>query len=296
MEKRLGPRQTRQGRELPTRTPITASPSPLRPPGAAPRLRGLITRIVTAGLLVPLALGIVWWGGPAFSALIAFMLIILIFEWARIVDRAEFSRGFYTLSLTAFATVFFAAGGAYGLASLIAIFGGGIATLLERRRKAAVSWPLIGAIYLLLPAVAVLFIRHDGGLAAAVLLFVVVWATDSGAYLVGTFLGGPKFWPALSPNKTWAGVLGGLMAGSGTALLLGQVLSLPPLIAPLWLVAAGLSLATLIGDLLESALKRAYDIKDTGGAFPGHGGVLDRLDGFIFAAVILAFLLLIGQE
>lgn len=269
----------------------------MSPPGpkgtSGSRLRGLLTRAVTAAVLIPVAVGVVALGGRAYSALIAFMVIILIFEWARIVDRAEFSRGFYTLSITAIGTVFLAAGGEYGWATLLGLGGGALATVLELRRKPAVSWPLVGAIYLVLPAVATLFIRNmpETGLGWTLVLFAVVWATDSGAYLTGTFVGGPKLWPKLSPRKTWSGAAGGLFCGAFAALAVGVLTGL--LLSPRALVGTGivLSMATLMGDLFESALKRLYGVKDTGGAFPGHGGVLDRLDGFIFAAGVLALLL-----
>ncbi|WP_410795871.1 phosphatidate cytidylyltransferase [Parvularcula sp. LCG005] len=249
-------------------------------------------------MLMPFAMAIVYWGGRPYSAAIAFVLIILIFEWARIVDRAEFSRGFYTLSVTAIAMVYFAAGGSYLTATGIALGGGALATLLELRGKPFVSWPFVGAVYLLLPAIAALYIRHDPeeGRALTLLLFFVVWATDSGAYLAGTFIGGPKLCPALSPRKTWTGAIGGVLCGGAVAVALGILTALP--FGPLALLALGiaLSISTIIGDLGESALKRAYGVKDTGGAFPGHGGVLDRLDGFIVAALTLAFIMVLRQS
>lgn len=261
---------------------------------ASPKLRGLLTRALTAAVLVPLAAGIVIIGGRAYSALIAFMSIILIFEWARIVDRAEFSRGFYTLSITAIGAVYFAAGGHYWTAFILAVGGGAVATILEMRRKPAVSWPLVGALYLIVPTIATLFIRHDpdAGRGYTLLLFFVVWATDSGAYLVGTFVGGPKLWEKLSPKKTWSGAIGGLLFGAVTALVVGAVVGLPMSSSSLLMTGVALAFAALAGDLFESALKRLYGVKDTGGAFPGHGGVLDRLDGFIFASMALAMLLL----
>ena len=260
-------------------------------------MRGLWPRVLTAAVLIPLAVLIVVLGGRIYSAVIAFMAILLIFEWTRMVDGAEFSRGFYTLSLTAIVTVFVAASGLYGWAILSALVGGGLATLMEARRGPSVPWALAGAVYLVIPAIAALYVRHgpEEGLILTILLFFTVWATDSGAYLAGCYIGGPKLWPSLSPRKTWAGALGGALSGLITALVLGLLLRLPvPMGA---LVALGLILpfAAIIGDLLESALKRVFGVKDTGAAFPGHGGVLDRLDGFIVAAVALALLVLFGQ-
>lgn len=263
------------------------------PPAVSPLVRGLVTRILTAMVLVPLAVGVVWLGGRVYSGVVAFMLIILIFEWARIVDGAEFSRGFYTLSATAIGTVFLAAGGDYGLAVAAALGGGTLATVFQwSKRRAVSSWPAVGAMYLLLPAIAALYLRHSpvDGRELTLILFVTVWAADSAAYLAGTFIGGPKLLPALSPRKTWTGAAGGVLGGALATLILGAVLGVSA--PPRTLVATGavLAVAAIVGDLLESALKRAYGVKDTGGAFPGHGGVLDRLDGFIVAALVLAVL------
>ncbi|MEM9422081.1 MAG: phosphatidate cytidylyltransferase [Pseudomonadota bacterium] len=254
-------------------------------------------RVLTAAILIPLSLLAIIIGGPIYSAVIAFMVIVLIFEWTRMVDGAEFSRGFYALSGTAGLAIFVAAGGQYGWALAVALVGGVGATFLEGRRQGWAPWALVGAMYLVVPAVAALFIRDAPlqGRAFTLILFATVWATDSGAYIAGKVLGGPKLWPDLSPQKTWAGALGGLALGLGTALALGMLLRVSAPIAVLLLVGVVLPIAAIVGDLLESALKRAFGVKDSGGVFPGHGGVLDRLDGFIVAVLALAAMLLIGQ-
>ncbi|MGV6819781.1 MAG: phosphatidate cytidylyltransferase [Parvularcula sp.] len=257
-----------------------------------PRLKGLLARVLTAAALIPIALGIVVWGGRAYSALIAFMLILLLFEWTRIVDRAEFSRGFYILSLTAIVAAVVGAGGEYALAIGLALAGGGVATLVEIRKAPFVPWALAGAAYLILPAVAALYLRHVPveGRGLTLVLFATVWATDSGAYLFGTFLGGPRLWPRLSPKKTWAGAIGGSLCGGAAAAGVGLMTGLSDQPGALFLLGLVLGASAVIGDLLESALKRAFHVKDTGGAFPGHGGVLDRLDGFIVAVSVLAIM------
>lgn len=289
--------------------PAAPQPGPQPGPPSVPdrdRLRGLLARVLTAAVLIPLAVAVVWVGGRAYSGVIAFMLIILIFEWARIVDRAEFSGGFYALSVTAIGTVFLAAGGQYGGAMVAALAGGAVATLVQwGRQKTKPSparrglslWPMTGGIYLLVPAICALYIRHDPaeGRALTLLLFAAVWATDSGAYLSGTFLGGPKLWPRLSPGKTWTGAIGGVICGAVTAVAVGLIFGVTATVPVLGLIGVALGTAAIIGDLIESALKRAYGVKDTGGAFPGHGGVLDRLDGFIIATIVLALVLVLRQ-
>jgi phosphatidate cytidylyltransferase len=123
------------------------------------------------------------------------------------------------------------------------------------------------------------------GLSALILILLVVWATDIGGYFAGRSIGGPKLWPRISPNKTWAGAIGGfaasiVVAAGFVAFRLGETV-------PLLVLASVLSIASQLGDLFESAVKRRFGVKDSSRIIPGHGGVLDRLDGFV-AAVVLA--------
>ena len=120
------------------------------------------------------------------------------------------------------------------------------------------------------------------------MLFAIAWCADIAAYAIGNVLKGPKLWPRFSPNKTWSGFLGGLVAG-----ILGGVIvqSFSSLHIPLWAgICVGLlvGLATMAGDLWESALKRRFGVKDAGALIPGHGGILDRVDGLMFAVIAIA--------
>ncbi|MBB4658628.1 phosphatidate cytidylyltransferase [Parvularcula dongshanensis] len=262
-----------------------------------PSTSGLGARLATAGVLIPLALLVIWFGGKAYAAVIAAMTIFLIFEWTRLVVGAEFQRGFYALSITAIVAVFLAAGGHYATALFATLTGGIAGTILEWPRRNPDSWPAVGAGYLIVPAIAALWLREvpEGGRLLTLLLFVVVWGADSGAYAVGRTLGGPKLIPKVSPNKTWSGAIGGLLSGAILAMLVAAVGQLGHWGA--WaLIGGALALASIVGDIAESQLKRSYGVKDSGSAFPGHGGVLDRLDGFLFAAVLLAILVLLGQN
>ena len=132
----------------------------------------------------------------------------------------------------------------------------------------------------------------EHGLAAVVVVFAIVWGTDSGAFFVGRAIGGPKLWPAISPKKTWAGAVGGLVAGIVIGLVVAGLARVS--VAPgLALVSAFLSLASQAGDLSESAIKRHFGAKDSGIIVPGHGGMMDRVDGLVFAvaaAVIIGLL------
>jgi phosphatidate cytidylyltransferase len=147
------------------------------------------------------------------------------------------------------------------------------------------SWLLAGFGYALIPALALLWIRERGAHKLDMLLwvFIVTWSTDIGAYFAGRSIGGPKLAPAISPNKTWAGLFGGMIAASLLGGLWVVELGLPRrllLLAPMFAVGAQL------GDLFESGLKRRAGVKDSGTILPGHGGVLDRLDGLVVVATL----------
>jgi phosphatidate cytidylyltransferase len=157
---------------------------------------------------------------------------------------------------------------------------------------ASIGWKFPGFIYAAAAFAAPVILRMDTemGLAAILWLFAVVWGSDVMAYVCGRLIGGPKLWPAVSPKKTWAGFIGGtafaVCAATGVAHLFGAAALLP--VAVVGLVAA---IASQGGDLFESSLKRRFGVKDSGALIPGHGGVMDRLDGFVFAG---AFALLLG--
>ncbi len=156
---------------------------------------------------------------------------------------------------------------------------------------AAIAWPAIGVAYIALAGGALIYLRSGGetGRDALFWLLSVVWASDIGAFAAGRLIGGPRLAPRISPNKTWAGVAGGLLAAAaagGTAIfVLGG--------GPAWLataLGAGIGAVAQAGDLAESALKRRFGVKDAGGWIPGHGGLLDRVDGLMIAAVVAALI------
>jgi len=204
--------------------------------------------------MAPIAIGIAWLGGWPFVLFWTLAACIVLWEWTRLVTR---SPG--TASYTDF-----------------------------------VLWMIAGLLYAGVIALAPIILRRDPalGFVAIVFLFAVVWVTDIAAYFAGRALGGPKLWVAVSPNKTWSGALGGALGGVIAALLVVKVAGL--VIAPmLILVALALSIASQAGDLLESALKRQFGAKDAGALIPGHGGLMDRLDGFltaVLAAVMVGLL------
>lgn len=150
------------------------------------------------------------------------------------------------------------------------------------------GWIALGLAYALAALAASVLVRRDAewGFAALMFILLVVWMTDIGGYFAGRGIGGPKLWPRVSPKKTWAGAAGGtllsVLVAIGFALFgLGRM-------APLVLVAIVLTVLSQAGDLFESAIKRRFGVKDSGRMIPGHGGLLDRLDGYVFAVVAAA--------
>jgi phosphatidate cytidylyltransferase len=158
-----------------------------------------------------------------------------------------------------------------------------VALLSSERRP----WAAVGIGYALAASIGSSAVRLDPiwGFSALMLVLLVVWATDIGGYFAGRLIGGPKLWPQVSPKKTWAGAIGGFAASLGVAagfaaFDLGKIL-------PMLLLGAVLSIASQLGDLFESAVKRRFGVKDSSRIIPGHGGLMDRLDGFV-AAILLA--------
>jgi len=159
-----------------------------------------------------------------------------------------------------------------------------VALLSSERR----GWTAAGFLYAAAAEIASVLVRLDQtkGFAALILILLVVWVTDIGGYFAGRGIGGPKLWPRVSPKKTWAGAVGGfaaslVVAAGFAALGLGKT-------GPILLLGAALSVASQLGDLFESAVKRRFGVKDSSHIIPGHGGLLDRLDGFVAAIVVAA--------
>jgi phosphatidate cytidylyltransferase len=179
--------------------------------------------------------------------------------------------------------------------TIFAVFVAAIATLMYYEwsrlvRGWGAAWQVGGFFYALIPALALLWVREragqplaDKGFALVLWVFIVTWAADIGAFFAGRTFGGPKLAPKISPNKTVAGLIGGVAA----ATLLGGIWAVFSQLHWGWLVLAPLfALAAVMGDLFESGLKRRAGVKDSGAIIPGHGGVLDRLDGLVPVAVL----------
>ncbi|MGE0714079.1 MAG: phosphatidate cytidylyltransferase [Alphaproteobacteria bacterium] len=260
--------------------------------------RPLLLRILSAAALVPVAIVSAWAGGLWFAAVVGFFGVVMAWEWARLCARTDIldAAGAVTVGTVGAAAAAFAMAEPELSLALVAI-GAGIVLVLRPEGRSAWLWPT-GTAYIALAVLAVLHLRGgDEETPWPVFwLFAVVWATDTAAYAAGRAIGGPLLAPALSPKKTWAGLLGGMAAaGIAGALLLWAFGAPAPLTGSV--LGAALALISQGGDLAESAAKRYFGVKDAGGLIPGHGGALDRLDGFMAAALALVALnMVIGED
>ena len=208
---------------------------------ASERRNGMLpARLLSAVVMGPLALLAVYFGPPVFDAMVAAAALVLAFEWYR----------------------------------LCATDTGGMGRLQRT------LWLVAGFPYIVLPSAALVWLRADPTLGRETVfwLFALVWAADTGAYVCGRLIGGPRLAPRISPAKTWAGLLGAIVsaaiAGAVTATIIGYDGALP-----LAAVSAALGAVAQAGDLAESWVKRQFRVKDTGTLIPGHGGLMDRVDG-----------------
>jgi phosphatidate cytidylyltransferase len=244
----------------------------------------LALRIVSSLVLAPVAVAAAYFGGVIFIAFWAVAAAIVLWEWQTLVcghDRNSI------LTVGAAALVGAAAVlvvGWFGIAiALVALGGFGIAALASRERRA---WCVAGLLYAAALLIAPVLLRRDAewGFAAIMVLFVIVWLTDIAAYFAGRAIGGPKLMPRVSPKKTWSGAIGGTVAGVLGAIAVAGISGVANLAAVAG-VAVLISVVSQGGDLLESAIKRRFNTKDASQLIPGHGGLMDRLDGFVTAAV-----------
>ncbi len=254
--------------------------------GAKPAPSNFVMRVLAALVLAPLAIVVVYVGGWLWALCVTLVSIGLFTEWLMVVSASS-------TALTGAGTVVIAmmgisvAAGALKTAIVVGCIGGAIVTLIARSKF---IWAATGFAYASAALLASILVRKDlaHGFAALMFVLLVVWATDIGGYFAGRSIGGPKLWPRVSPKKTWAGAFGGFVASlavaSGFAAFgVGKAV-------PLLVISAILSVVSQAGDLFESAVKRRFDVKDSSHLIPGHGGLLDRLDGFV-AAILVAWII-----
>ncbi|MFL5238739.1 MAG: phosphatidate cytidylyltransferase [Rhizomicrobium sp.] len=258
-----------------------------------------IARPVFGFLLAGLAVSATIWGGFAFVAFISVGCAAAMREWHRLFTRHFWVPASITVSAMIAALVFQLVASAslvlwHGVAAAALVVGSLCNLLLGFARREAPFANAAGVLYIGFPALALLIVRlsPDHPIWSVILIFLAVWATDTGALFFGKLIGGPRLAPLLSPKKTWAGSVGGLVCAAVIAGGVGLFLHtrvLPPIV-----FAIVVSFAGQVGDLFESMVKRRAGCKDSGGLIPGHGGALDRIDSILFAAPVAAGMILLA--
>ncbi len=278
---------------------------------------GLFKRSASAVVMIPAALGIIYLGGLPFYAFLGIVWALLAHEWHGMPSRARARirypggwqrlayRALYVLyALTPLSASLLDGRGMAGSASFAAFLVLPAAIMLFLQpfmlvygkyspdERGLTAWILLGFLYSAPTILSLVFLREYHGPFMIFWLFAVVWGTDIGAYFTGRRLGGPKLAPRISPNKTWSGFFGGILwaviAAAAVAALSGYSVG-----ASLW-GGVVLSIVSQFGDLYESFIKRKLDVKDSGSIIPGHGGILDRVDGLLFAAPVMALAVYYG--
>jgi phosphatidate cytidylyltransferase len=262
--------------------PLPADPS---------KWRDLSVRVASAFVLIPIVLTITWAGSVWYVALVASMAVFMAVEWTKLVHGSRPVQMLLHVVAAVVAAVFpLLIGTAAVLWCIAVLWAASLAYQLALIGRLD-PWSVLGIPYVSLAALSVILLRNGGdhGLLSVYWLLFVVWGADTLAYFAGRIIGGPKLLPAISPRKTWAGlggaILGGIMCSMAFALATG-------LDSIAWLAAIGalLALVEQAGDFFESALKRKAGVKDSSSLIPGHGGMLDRVDGLVAAAMAAALI------
>jgi phosphatidate cytidylyltransferase len=259
----------------------------------------LKTRILSAIILAPGVVAAIYFGTPWFDLLVAAMVLLMAIEWRGLCVHGRFDATGYLFAGTAAAAVGAIALG-HSMPALIILLVGAlvVAIYIMIRRSGGVmenpGWTVAGVLLVGGVGISLIWMRAvpEAGLSIVIWFIVTIWCTDTGAYFSGRAIGGPKLAPRISPNKTWAGLFGGMAAAAlwgacwGFFLGNGQMITLS-------LLAAGTAILGQIGDLGVSVVKRHFGVKDSGRLIPGHGGILDRVDGFVVAAPIIALSIIV---
>jgi phosphatidate cytidylyltransferase len=258
----------------------------------------LVLRVASAAVLGPLVLVLAYIGGWLFFLLCAAAGAGVLWEWTKLVADSADARillpGFSALLFALLLTGLDEPGAAVGMIFIGAALAAGVMAAWPHSFPARnpLLWGPCGIVYAGIAYLGPALLRRDAAWGFVAVLFVAmtVWTTDISAYAVGRTLGGPLLWPRISPNKTWSGAVGGVLGGVAAGTSVAYASGVDKLVA-VGVVAFVLSVLTQAGDLFESAVKRRFGAKDAGSLIPGHGGLMDRLDGFLLAAFVA---LLIG--
>jgi phosphatidate cytidylyltransferase len=272
------------------------------PPAKAFDWRNFALRAVSGSVLAAASLAAVWafgwpssiWRAP-FLVLIAAAGVLMSVEWASMATPRAARRGAAVTAVSVFAVILASFVGDFGWAWAIVIMGAVLAALATKGASERALDGAYGVLYIAPACLALVWlIETRQGPGWTLMLFAATWGADISAFLVGNILKGPKLWPRFSPNKTWSGFFGGLLGALGASVAIAAAFMHLSLIGAAVIGVAG-GLATMAGDLWESMLKRSYGVKDSGDIIPGHGGLLDRVDGLMFAVLVFAIARLVVQ-
>ena len=248
-------------------------------------------RALSAGVLVPAVIVDVWVGSVWFHLFVALIGILMALEWVTIVHRQNPIQFALHAAAAMCGTFLPLEAGLIPALAAIAVLGTLSIALAAREQSDDPIWRYLGVAYVSLPPIALVILRNDAdyGIAAIVFVMVTVWAADTLAYFAGRIIGGPKLAPRLSPKKTWAGLAGAMTGSAFAAIGIGLWLGFQGIVV-LALLAAFLAIVEQAGDLFKSAMKRHFGVKDSGRLIPGHGGVIDRVDGLVAVALAVALI------
>jgi phosphatidate cytidylyltransferase len=246
--------------------------------------------MASALVLAVVAFALAWAGVLPFAAFVLAVALVMSWEWTQVVRGAGIDIALIVQGLAITAAIVLASFGLAALGVAVLVIGTIIVLALEFGAHPALS--AAGVIYAGLPSVALLWLRgsEPHGFHAVLFIVLVVIATDTAAFLFGRLIGGPRLATRISPNKTWSGLAGGIAAAGLMAAVFAAAISAPP--AALSVTGLILGLIAQAGDLAESALKRAFNVKDASHLLPGHGGFMDRMDGIVTVAVAAAIAVL----
>lgn len=255
-------------------------------------------RVISAVILALIAIAALWIGGWFFTIFVLVLAAIGLWEWTGICGAGDplWLRTGFVVALVIGLALAHIGGHVGDFSWALALLAGAAALALSIACiRRAYGWVALGIVYVAIPSMALIAFRQAGadGLPVIVFVALIVWATDIAAYFGGRAIGGPKLWPRVSPKKTWSGAGFGLVGAIVVALIFFASAGTGSWVAALFL-AILLSLGAQAGDLAESAFKRRFGVKDSGTILPGHGGVLDRVDG-LYVALALAWLLAIAN-
>lgn len=270
--------------------PDHAAPKPGPPASPALRksgaMRDLGPRVASAAVMALVAFSLLYAGPMPFTALVLIAAVVMSWEWGTVVRGDAGIDAILIVHVVVVAAAVILAGGGYAALALIGLIAGTLVVGALRFGETA-RLSAVGVLYTGMPAVALIELRageEPYGFLAVLFVLLSVIATDTLAYFAGRSIGGPKLWPSVSPNKTWSGFIGGITGAAVVGLVFaGRLTGASP--TRLAMVALLLGIVAQGGDLAESALKRGFGVKDASNLLPGHGGLMDRLDGIVAAAI-----------